>query len=66
MVSTTEEASHSLGETFGDQKRHRVVIGKLLEKDVPARITQKLFSSLLLSREEPLFLANFFSESSWA
>ena len=66
VVSATAEASHSWGETFGDQKRHRVVIGKLLEKDDPARITQKLFSSLLLSREEPLFLAFFFSESSWA
>ena len=40
-LSTTEEASHSWGETFGDQKRHRLVCGKLLEKDDPARITQK-------------------------
>ena len=30
-LSTTEEASHSWGETFGDQKRHRLVCGKLLE-----------------------------------
>ena len=35
------------GETFGDQKRHRLVCGKLLEKDDPARITQKLRSLLL-------------------
>ena len=26
------EASHSCGEMFGDQKRHRLVCGKLLEK----------------------------------
>ena len=26
-LSTTEEASHSWGETFGDQKRHRLVCG---------------------------------------
>ena len=32
ILSTTEEASHSWGETFGDQKRHRLVCGKLLEK----------------------------------
>ena len=41
-LSTTEEASHSWGETFGDQKRHRLVCGKLFEKDDSARITQKL------------------------
>ena len=41
-LSTTEEASNSWGETFGDQKRHRLVCGKLLEKDDLARITQKL------------------------
>ena len=41
-LSTTEEASHSWGETFGDQKRHRLVCGKLLENHDPARITQKL------------------------
>ena len=39
-LSTTEEASHSWGETFGDQKRHRLVCG-LLENHDPARITQK-------------------------
>ena len=31
-LSTTEEASRSWGETFGDQKRHRLVCEKLLEK----------------------------------
>ena len=31
MVERAEEASHSWGETFGDQKRHRLVCGKLLE-----------------------------------
>ena len=41
-LSTTEEASHSWGETFGDQKHHRLVCGKLLENHDPARITQKL------------------------
>ena len=30
-VSTTEEAAHSLGEVFGDQKRNRLVCGKLLK-----------------------------------
>ena len=39
--STTEEASHSWGETFGDQKRHRLVCGKLLKNHDPARITEK-------------------------
>ena len=43
-LSTTEEASHSWGETFCDQKRHRLVCGKLLEKDDPARITQKPYT----------------------
>ena len=33
-LSTTEEASHSWGETFGDQKRHRLVCGKLLENSL--------------------------------
>ena len=42
-LSTTEEAaSHSWGETFGDQKRQRLVCVKLLENHDPARITQKL------------------------
>ena len=31
-LSTTEEASHSWGETFEDQKRQRLVCGKLLEE----------------------------------
>ena len=43
-LPTTEEASHSWGETFGDQKCHRLVCGKLLENHHPARITQKLYS----------------------
>ena len=42
LQSWKEDASRSWGETFGDQKRHRLVCGKLLEKDDPARITQKL------------------------
>ena len=42
-LSTIKKASHSWGETFGDQKRHRLVCGKLLENHDPARITQKLF-----------------------
>ena len=33
-LSTTEEASHSWGETFGGQKCHRLVCGKLMEDDV--------------------------------
>ena len=36
-------------ETFGDQKRHRLVCGKLLEKHDPARITQKLYCCKLFS-----------------
>ena len=36
-LSTTEESSHSWGETFGDQKRHRLVCGKLLEKFAEAQ-----------------------------
>ena len=32
--TTTEEASHSWGETFGDHKRQRLVCGKLLEKQL--------------------------------
>ena len=31
LSTTTEEASHSGGEKFGDQQRHRLVCGKLLE-----------------------------------
>ena len=31
---------------FGDQKRQRLVCGKILEKDDPARIIQKLYHFL--------------------
>ena len=37
-LSTAEEASHSRGETFGDQKRHRLVCEKLLEMHRPNQI----------------------------
>ena len=55
-LSTTEEASHSWGETFGDQNRHRLVCGKPLENHDPARITQKTIigddAQVLFNEEE--------------
>ena len=53
-LSTTEEASHSWGETFGDQKRQRLVFGNLLEKEDPARITQKWKSSICCCKPGPI------------
>ena len=60
ILSTTEEASHSWGETFGDQKRHRLVCGKLLENDILRVLINQLvrsqwtsLSAVLLSRKSP-------------
>ena len=54
-LSTSEEASHSWGETFGDRKRHRLVCGKLLENHDPARITQKLCGNFFHDRLKESF-----------
>ena len=54
-LSTTEEASHSWGETFGDQKRHGLVCGKLLEKprSCPRHSNGSCLSFLSLSLRVP-------------
>ena len=53
-LSTTEEASHSWGEMFGDQKRHRLMCGELLEKNDLAS-SLKNYTSL-----SPLFICSPF------
>ena len=55
-LSTTEEASHSSGERFGDQKHHRLVCGKTIGKSWPGQDHSKnYFQNLICVASLALF-----------